>query len=511
MPPAVGGGLDECEEKTARRDVTKCLPAGVCLTDNVGRDNPAEGGVYTGTTGMPVGCSMRTLKTGKIISTRIFSLRDISAAALIFILALNGANFLARAIQDKAAFKIPAHWPISEYYSFSVTWEKLALVVAALGLFFLALKYLSAVGRKLGYIIGLGIILLVVTNFFQGAVLGFIRPITGIFSGAWQYYDEAVRISQPLYFFSHFENIQLNLYQHSVTHPPGATLIFYWLNKSFGSPEAIALAIAVFSAFFSGFFLYKILKGAMDKELSRYITFLFLLIPAIQIYYLACLEALVASLLLGALFFFLYPKPAAGIAGTVLFTFLASCLTFLFAFILPVLGGYELWRSKSLKKTGSVILGLALAHTALYFLFGYNYLNSFWIAATYENIGRATPLFHSLEYFLTRLEGILEIVLFFGPFLGILFFRGVRFKNAPLSSLMSLTGLGVFTLLAMFIAGFFRTGETARICLFIYPYLLFPVAEYFKEIHLSLKEKKQILALVFVQTVIMQLLGSYYW
>jgi hypothetical protein len=30
--------------------------------DNVGRDNPAEGGVYTGTTGMPVGCSINNGK-----------------------------------------------------------------------------------------------------------------------------------------------------------------------------------------------------------------------------------------------------------------------------------------------------------------------------------------------------------------------------------------------------------------------------------------------------------------
>jgi len=46
-------GVEECEEKVARRDVTKWA-----YSTRVVQDDPAEGGVYTGTTGMPAGFSI---------------------------------------------------------------------------------------------------------------------------------------------------------------------------------------------------------------------------------------------------------------------------------------------------------------------------------------------------------------------------------------------------------------------------------------------------------------------
>ena len=71
--------VDEHEEKTARRDVTKWA----CSTHNVWRDNPDEYaeiiarefrhglriGVHTGTRGMPVGCSINfSRKIGRYIA-----------------------------------------------------------------------------------------------------------------------------------------------------------------------------------------------------------------------------------------------------------------------------------------------------------------------------------------------------------------------------------------------------------------------------------------------------------
>ena len=51
IPPRRWRGWMNAKEKLTRRDVTKWA----CSTHNVGRDNPAEGGVHTGTTGMSVG------------------------------------------------------------------------------------------------------------------------------------------------------------------------------------------------------------------------------------------------------------------------------------------------------------------------------------------------------------------------------------------------------------------------------------------------------------------------
>jgi hypothetical protein len=63
----------------------------------------------------------------------------------------------------------------------------------------------------------------------------------------------------------------------------------------------------------------------------------------------------------------------------------------------------------------------------------------------------------------------------------------------------------------MFLTGAFRTGETARICLFIYPYLIFPVAAYLHQCPASHGAQKRLLLVVFAQSVAMQTLGGYAW
>jgi ABC-type Fe3+-siderophore transport system permease subunit len=79
------------------------------------------------------------------------------------------------------------------------------------------------------------------------------------------------------------------------------------------------------------------------------------------------------------------------------------------------------------------------------------------------------------------------------------------------SQLLILSGIAITALFVAFINGVFYTGETARICMFIYPYLLFLVAYYFKEKNFSRFEQNTMLYLVFAQTVIMQLLGNFFW
>ncbi|MCH8288217.1 MAG: hypothetical protein IID12_03800 [Candidatus Marinimicrobia bacterium] len=63
----------------------------------------------------------------------------------------------------------------------------------------------------------------------------------------------------------------------------------------------------------------------------------------------------------------------------------------------------------------------------------------------------------------------------------------------------------------MFLAGAYRIGESARAAMFIYPYLLFPVISHLKEINAEMYERNQLLALVFVQALVMQLFGDYFW
>ena len=147
----------------------------------------------------------------------------------------------------------------------------------------------------------------------------------------------------------------------------------------------------------------------------------------------------------------------------------------------------------------------------LYFATGFNYINSFFIASQLENT-HGFLLFHDpLSYVFSRIESVLEILIFFGPFLMIAAVRGLPAlkKNHP--DLFLLTLLGTGSLMMMFLAGAYRIGESARAAMFIYPYLLFPVISHLKEINAEMYERNQLLALVFVQALVMQLFGDYFW
>ena len=75
--------------------------------------------------------------------------------------------------------------------------------------------------------------------------------------------------------------------------------------------------------------------------------------------------------------------------------------------------------------------------------------------------------------------------------------------NLVLSSLIAL-GL-------LFLTGAPKKGETARICMFILPFLLIPVITYIQRTNMSRRNKIILLALVFGQAVLLQLLGIWVW
>ena len=76
------------------------------------------------------------------------------------------------------------------------------------------------------------------------------------------------------------------------------------------------------------------------------------------------------------------------------------------------------------------------------------------------------------------------------------------FRNNPIDLIM-LSGITV--LMLMFITGAYKTGETARACLFIYPYLFLTI----RNIHT--KYITSLIALSGIQTFLMQISGSYFW
>jgi len=444
---------------------------------------------------------------------------------LVFVGLLITLNIFCRYI-DKTIidFDCPKYWPISIFRLYIPHVKNLLAGIIALILFYLSNKYLRKIKYQIITVIFVGIIFVLSTNLIKGWANGFIMPIAGGLSRdkysfipldekkGGQYFHDAKKIRNLADLFKNYERLQPGLSIHTKTHPPGAVFIIYLISKIYNYPGFITLVIAVTSIFLSTFFLFQILKINFSSELSGYLAFLFTLIPSIQIYYAASLDALIASFLLGVLYFFLHHKTSVSYIGSLIFLLLASMTTFVFLFILPVMIGYDLLKRKSLKRSGFIILGLGIIYLIIYLLLNFNYLNSFLIASKLENPHGFRLFYEPVNYLFTRIECICEIILFFGPYLSILMVQGiVVMKRKRLNSMTSLTWLAIFTLITIFATGAFHTAETARVCLFIYPYLIFPIGFFLKYTKVSPKEKNTLLYLIFLQTIIMQIGGNYFW
>ena len=434
-----------------------------------------------------------------------------SGAGLVAAVAL--ANRVVRFIYYHVVkFDFPHFWPISV---FAPRWPDPLGFLTALGvglLFFLCLLWLTRVRFALGPVLLTGLLLVLGSNLVQGVEFGLVIPISDSSELCAQYFHDAVKIQDPVAFLTHFEQIQSGLQVHGRTHPPGAVLLFYFFNKIFSSPGGIAVAIAAAAVSLSSVFFHALCRQEFqDREFAGYLTWLLLLIPAVQIYDLASLDAVIAALLTGALYFIRHPKPIPGVLGSVLLLFLASFLSFGALFIFPVMLGYEVWSRRSFGRSALTSLALVSLYLVLARTWHFNYLHSFLIASRLENPEGFRGFSEPLSYFFTRLEGISEIILFLGPFLGWLLLAGWQAMKQDRPRLFALTGLAAATLLVIFATGAFRTGETARTCLFIYPYLLFPVASGLAHERIGTKEKNLLLALVFLQSLLMQMFGFYFW
>lgn len=260
------------------------------------------------------------------------------------------------------------------------------------------------------------------------------------------------------------------------------------------------------------------MRTELSDETARYMAFLFVLLPAVQIYYLASLDALIVALLTGVLYLFCFGKGRWSVAVASLLLIGSFLLTFVSLFILPVLVGFDLIVRRSLKRSLMVIGGLIGVHVLFYLLTGYNAWLVFREASHYENPKGFMLFVDPVNYLFTRVEDIAEILFFLGPFLLTLFIRGMRSKfhlrplaDLRLRPLFVLTVLACVSLLGMYAVGAWRTGETARACAYIYPYLLFPVGYYLEDNEVGPGGRLQLAALVFLQSVGMQVFGTYHW
>jgi len=383
-----------------------------------------------------------------------------------------------------------------------------AVVIGAV-FFWVVQRPLHRITDHRSLLLAVGGLLVLGTNLIHGPTYGLVHP----HHDAEQYYHGATQVSSASRFLEEFNTRQPQLGCHARTHPPGAVLLLHGLRLSLGTPAAVSVAMTLVAVGLTGLFFYGVLAYDFDRQTCGYVTFLLLLIPSIQIYYCATLDAIVAGCFLGLLYFIRHPHWTISVAGSLASLLCASMLTFGACFLGPVLVGIEIFTRRSLRRSAAILLGVGLFYAAIYLATGFDYLQAFRTASALENPRGFMLAIEPASYFLTRLENVADILWYFGPFLLVLSVCGMRllWQTRSHPEVLATTVLGLLTLTAMFLSGAFRTGETARACLFIVPYLMLPVAAYLQHRGCTMHDKRVLAWLVFGQTLAMQTLGGYYW
>ncbi|MBN1825218.1 MAG: hypothetical protein JW958_03055 [Candidatus Eisenbacteria bacterium] len=344
---------------------------------------------------------------------------------------------------------------------------------------------------------------------------GFEEPFT---AGDIRYYHDAVKIRDAGAWLGAFNEIQPDLLVHSRTHPPFAVLLHYGILRTGGGAAALGISftlLALLALPVTGAILREL---GVPRERRGPLLILFAVLPAVNIYSAASLDGVI--LLPATLFLYglvLIGRPGRAVAGFLLvaagFTGV-NLLTFGGTYLL-LAGGFagviELLRRerpRSLAATVVALLLFGLTALVLRRLCGYDHVLALRTAADFENPGGFLGRVDPAAYFLTRIENVAEIAFFlsFGALAAL-----VR-SNAGRAALQNLrdrgTGFllaGAAALLLLFLAGAYRTGETARTCLFFYPYLLLLFR------NSGERGLRDAILLAGFQTGAMQLFTGYFW
>jgi len=426
---------------------------------------------------------------------------------LLFIVLLVASNIFVRmtCINIWEA-DCPLGWPLSLFTPrIPEIWQLLLAFALALS-FIPIVRWIGQRGYRLRDIWAFGLLLLLATNALLGWYFGFEHPMT---HGEKRYYHEALNVDNPVQFVRDFTAMQPNLLEHSQTHPPGAVLtvgIFTWTlgNAGFVSIAVglltMALTVPLVHAFFQ--------EHIQDESLVGYGTLLFVILPSVQIYFLASLEAFIMLTTFGTIYFFSRKSQnywSFGLATLCLF--FTSFITFGFLFLLPLLLAYELIQHRSVWRFALMVTIIAVIHTLIALFLDFNYLESFRIASQIENPDGFRLVAMPVDYTFSRAEGIAEVFVFFGPFLTVLMLRGWRRLRHEIPEYGWLLVLSWASFLAMLATGAFRTGETARLMMFLYPLMLTPVLMVARNV--EEQARTSLLVMVFTQTLFMQLLAHF--
>lgn len=362
-----------------------------------------------------------------------------------------------------------------------------------------------------------GLALTVFGNLIQGGVdPAFYAPF---YHHGIQYYHDALKIESWRAWLADFNAMQPELLMHSRTHPPFAVLFHYaCMGGQLFSIPALAVAFVGLASLIVPFVYLLLLEMGVSPMRARLLTVFFAALPAFNIYSAVVLDApiaMFATLFLLGTARLVRRGPAVLDVVLILVGFVGmNLLTFGGIFLMAVTGLLALWRLAVQRRWDIAVLGASMAGLLLVLevvfraAFGYSHVDAFMTAARIENPDGFRGFAVPLEYVMTRIENVAEIAFFLSLGAFALVCRPANLRLALLDWRQPENALfwsGVISLAAMFAAGTFNTGETARICLFIYPYLVLLYR------NVDETDLYDLLVWAGLQTAGMQFFGGYFW
>jgi hypothetical protein len=440
--------------------------------------------------------------------------RAVTRNALILLAILAGLAVGNYALMAARRYYGTAYYfPISVFRGPELYAGGIPFAVMLPAVLWLALRRSERLGALPVWAIGLGLIVL--GNLAQGGIgRGFELPVVG--SGV-QYYHEALRIADWGEWLRGFQEAQTSLVTHARTHPPFAVLLHYWLIKAGGGRVLFVSGALTLLSSLAIPLVHSIMRelGATHGRPAAF-ALLFAVIPAVNIYSAVSLDgvvtALAACVLLGIVMILKRGSSVRAIILVAAGLILANALTFAGLLLVAVAAAVAVMEAITERRAGvaaallvAVVVGVALLG-AFRAAVGYDHVQAFFTAVRIERAQSGALFGAPGVYVWTRGEDVFEMILFASAgVVAVLFRRGLRVAFDVRDHMGRLLLVMIAVLAISFIAGTHRTGETARACLFFYPFLMLAFRG---------TEGPIVRALALsagVQTAVMQLTGAYFW
>lgn len=390
-----------------------------------------------------------------------------------------------------------------------MVWQDAVTVVALVIGLMLYLKFFL-MRKPLRLLLASGLLLIVGTNLLQG-YQGLFEPLVATDS----YWADSLKVSNLASFLQFYETLQPTLALHSRSHPPGPIVLLYVMRLVWDQPLFVSLLLAALGVgvvFLINDFLR---QKKVTPENAYFISALFLLLPAVQIYFVSSIDAIMPLLFFGV--FWAWQKAENIRWWLVSLGLFLLTLSFNFAsiFLIPILIVNDWARHKNVTLSFKLFIATITVGVLTSIVFHFNYWKSFLIGVQMEAQGKFFLFRDPLSYSVTRLENVLEIALFFSPWLCYLLFLSIKkfkpWKRINWRNDFSGVFAAIISLAGFFFAGGYYTGETARNANYIYPFLLVMIGLHVHKKPLEKHEQVAILTLVFGQSMLMQMFGWYGW